>query len=277
MVECEEDYLLKIYLREINAIPLLTKAEEKKLVERARNGDEESKNKLITSNLRYVVSLATNYKTNGLTFLDLISEGNDGLISTIERYDSTRGSITNYARWWVTQSIKNALSDKSRNIRISRNLVHKLRFIEKFKYDFLKENQRIPTSEEILEKIQLPNWFTKTRLISLEDTASLGASEFRDVVTGEELIGDYKYNLEENFLKKITTKNLRTDFEKVFNENLSFREVEVIKYRFGFKSGRYYTLEETGDELGITKEGVRQIQKRALEKLKKIEILKEYL
>ncbi len=254
------------YLKEIGRIPLLEVEREKELAERMMNGDEYAKNMLVESNLRLVVSIAKKYLGRGMYFLDLIQEGNLGLMKAVEKFDHTKGyKFSTYATWWIRQAITRAIADQARTIRIPVHMVETIHKVTKYSRQMLQELGREPTAEEIGEKIGLSADRVREILKISQDPVSL------ETPIGEEEdshLGDFIPDDDtpapadaaaSTILREVIERELHT---------LTPREEHVIKLRFGLYDGRNRTLEEVGKEFDITRERIRQIEAKALRKLR---------
>ncbi len=254
------------YLKEIGRIPLLDGDREKELAERMMNGDEDAKGILVESNLRLVVSIAKKYLGRGMYFLDLIQEGNLGLMKAVEKFDYTKGyKFSTYATWWIRQAITRAIADQARTIRIPVHMVETIHKVTKYSRQMLQELGREPTAEEIGEKIGLSADRVREILKISQDPVSL------ETPIGEEEdshLGDFIPDDDtpapadaaaSTILREVIERELHT---------LTPREEHVIKLRFGLYDGRNRTLEEVGKEFDITRERIRQIEAKALRKLR---------
>jgi len=254
------------YLKEIGRIPLLDGDREKELAEKMMNGDEEAKGLLVESNLRLVVSIAKKYLGRGMYFLDLIQEGNLGLMKAVEKFDYTKGyKFSTYATWWIRQAITRAIADQARTIRIPVHMVETIHKVTKYSRQMLQELGREPTAEEIGEKIGLSADRVREILKISQDPVSL------ETPIGEEEdshLGDFIPDDDtpapadaaaSTILREVIERELHT---------LTPREEHVIKLRFGLYDGRNRTLEEVGKEFDITRERIRQIEAKALRKLR---------
>jgi RNA polymerase primary sigma factor len=265
----EEEKILKQYLKEISRVPILTLKEEIELAKRYRKyGDEEALQKLIVSNLKYVVSIAKRYRPKGLSFLDLITEGNIGLITAAKRFDPKRKSkLITYAKWWIMQSIERAIQDHGSTIRLPAKKASLYADIQKTRKDLFKELSREPTSNELTEKMKIGtedfNEVVTARndILSLEDYLLQNEdSELRL----EDMISENNVpSVEEN----LTLKARAEITEKCLSE-LNEKERAVIRLRYGFEGGDGLTLQEVGKRLHLSRERVRQIEQSALKKLR---------
>jgi RNA polymerase primary sigma factor len=259
---------LQLYLQEIGKTPLLTIQEEVKLARRIRKGDKAARDHMISANLRLVVKIAMDYKDFGLPLLDLISEGNIGLIKAVERFDPRKGGkLSTYAAWWIKQSIKRALANQSKTIRLPVHLVDKISKMRKTAMKLTEEFGREPTDEEIAIELQVPT----SRVAHLKSVsvrpASLDAPVGQDSDSGTfgEMVGDE--NAASPF-ESLTEKTRNSDLYSMISD-LEPREAEIIKYRFGLDGRDELTLEEVGEKFKVTRERVRQLQNIALSKMRK--------
>ena len=254
------------YLKEIGRIPLLDSEGERELAEKMLNGDEDAKTRLVESNLRLVVSIAKKYLGRGMYFLDLIQEGNLGLMKAVEKFDYTKGyKFSTYATWWIRQAITRAIADQARTIRIPVHMVETIHKVTKYSRQMLQELGREPTAEEIGDKIGMSADKVREILKISQDPVSL------ETPIGEEEdshLGDFIPDDEtpapadaaaSTILREVIERELHT---------LTPREEHVIKLRFGLYDGRPRTLEEVGQEFNITRERIRQIEAKALRKLR---------
>lgn len=259
--------ILNDYLKEVSGRKLLTADEEKSLARLALQNDEKARRVLIESNLRLVISIAKKYSKRGIPLMDLIQEGNRGLIRAIEKYDPNRGfRFTTYASWWIKQAIVRAIANQSRNIRLPVHMSETISRINRSIRTLSAQLGRKPTSQEIAANTQLP-WRKIQHALSLsKDTISLEYRKFDD----EEIsnLGEF---VENNTMPKpddvIKNKLLREQVERVL-KTLNFKEQMVIKYRFGLINGKESTLEEIGHKFGVSRERVRQIEASALSQLR---------
>jgi RNA polymerase primary sigma factor len=268
------------YLREIGKIKLLTPEEEELMVRKIRNGDQRAQEILVTSNLRFVVSVAKQYQNQGLTLSDLINEGNLGLIKAVELFDETRGfKFISYAVWWIRQAILQALAEESRIVRLPLNKISTINKINKAFIKLEQDYQREPTAKEISEMLDIQHIFVEEALNSSNHHVSMDAqipdeeypeNNLYDIMTTNET-PDPDSSLIETSLKREIERTLGT---------LRVREAEILRYTFGLNGTPTHTLEEIGKKLDITHERVRQIKEKALKKLKSIRrsrLLRPYL
>ncbi|PIR58667.1 MAG: RNA polymerase sigma factor RpoD [Candidatus Pacebacteria bacterium CG10_big_fil_rev_8_21_14_0_10_56_10] len=258
---------VRMYLKEIGRIPLLTREEEIRLAQRSEAGDSAAKEKLTSSNLRLVVSIAKKYIGRGMTFLDLIQEGNKGLIRAVEKYDWTKGfKFSTYATWWIRQAITRAIADQARTIRIPVHMVETINKLMRTSRKLMQELGREPTPEEIGQVMEMDPEKVREIFKISQNTTSLespvGDSE-DDSVLGD-FIADYR---QVSPYESTSQQMLRENIDEVL-EALSDREARVLKMRFGLKGGKAMTLEEVGKKFGVTRERIRQIEAKALRKLR---------
>ena len=254
------------YLKEIGRIPLLDSEGERVLAERMLEGDEIAKTKLVESNLRLVVSIAKKYLGRGMYFLDLIQEGNLGLMKAVEKFDYTKGyKFSTYATWWIRQAITRAIADQARTIRIPVHMVETIHKVTKYSRQMLQELGREPTAEEIGDKIGMSADKVREILKISQDPVSLETpiGEEEDSHLGDFIPDDDTPAPQDAAASTI----LREVIERELN-TLTAREKHVIKLRFGLYDGRTRTLEEVGKEFDITRERIRQIEAKALRKLR---------
>jgi RNA polymerase primary sigma factor len=269
---------VRMYLREIGRIPLLSYDEELELAKKVLEGDEEAKQKLAESNLRLVVSIAKKYVGRGMLFLDLIQEGNMGLIKAVEKFDYTKGyKFSTYATWWIRQAITRAIADQARTIRIPVHMVETINKLIRTSRHLLQQLGREPTPEEIAEEMEIPvEKVTEIQKIA-QDPVSL------ETPIGEEddsHLGDFIQDDESPAPQDAAAYTLlREQLEEVM-KTLTPREAKVLKLRFGLEDGKTRTLEEVGKEFNVTRERIRQIEAKALRKLRhpsRSKKLKDYM
>ena len=259
---------LQLYLQEIGKTALLTIAEEITLARRIRRGDKAARDHMISANLRLVVKIAMDYKDFGLPLLDLISEGNIGLVKAVERFDPRKGGkLSTYAAWWIKQSIKRALANQSKTIRLPVHLVDKISKMRRMAMTLTEQLGREPTDEELAIELQIPTAkVAHLKSVSVRP-ASLDApiGEDGDSATFGEIVGD------ENAISPydgLLGKNLNSDLGAMVN-SLDQREAEIIKLRFGLEGRDEMTLEEVGKKFHVTRERIRQLEYLALTKMRK--------
>jgi len=259
---------LQLYLQEIGKTALLTIAEEVALAKRIRKGDRAARDHMIKANLRLVVKIAMDYKDFGLPLLDLISEGNIGLIKAVERFDPRKGGkLSTYAAWWIKQSIKRALANQSKTIRLPVHLVDKISKMRKTAMRLSEQLGREPSDEELAMELQIPtSKVAHLKSVSVRP-ASLDApvGEESDSTSFGEIVGD------ENAISPfegLRDKNLNSDLHAMV-DSLDKREAEIIKLRFGLDGNDELTLEEVGKRFHVTRERIRQLEYIALTKMRK--------
>ncbi len=259
---------LQLYLQEIAKTPLLTIAEEITLARRIRRGNMAARNHMISANLRLVVKIAMDYKDFGLPLLDLISEGNIGLVKAVERFDPRKGGkLSTYAAWWIKQSIKRALANQSKTIRLPVHLVDKISKMRRTAMILTEQLGREPSDEELAIELQIPtSKVAHLKSVSVRP-ASLDApmGDDGDSATFGEIVGD------ENALSPyegLREKNLNSDLSDLVN-SLDAREAEIIKLRFGLEGRDELTLEEVGKKFRVTRERIRQLEYLALNKMRR--------
>jgi len=261
------DSVLRLYLREIGPVPLLTREEEVKLARRVRRGDMAARELMIKANLRLVVKIASEFDGYGLPLLDLISEGNIGLMKAAERFDPGFGAkFSTYAMWWIKQAIRRALSNQTRLIRLPVHVNEKLMRISKAATRLQEELGREPGDDELSAEVQMPEHKVRRLRTAALRPASLDEPVGDDNArTIAELVADESAEMPENSDdRERAMRALKEAFTR-----LDPREQRVLKARFGLNGGEAHTLEEIGSEIGITREYVRQIQNRALTKMRR--------
>ncbi len=257
---------VKVYLREIGRVPLLTSDEEVQLAVKIADGDEKAKRRLAEANLRLVVSIAKKYVGRGMYFLDLIQEGNVGLIKAVDKFDYTKGfKFSTYATWWIRQAITRAIADQARTIRIPVHMVETINRLKRVQSQLLHENGYEPSEEMIAEKLDMPVERVREIMRVAQEPVSMETpigpeedSRLMDFIRDEDALAP-----DEAALKTITNE----DIDGVL-KTLTEREEAVIRLRFGLQDGRCHTLEEVGSEFNVTRERIRQIEAKALRKLR---------
>ncbi len=258
---------VKMYLKEIGRVPLLNPEDEPEIARRIQAGDEEAKRILISANLRLVVSIAKKYVGRGMLFLDLIQEGNMGLVKAVEKFDYTKGfKFSTYATWWIRQAITRAIADQARTIRIPVHMVETINKLTRIQRQLVQDLGREPTAEEIAAKMEniTPEKVREIQKIALEPVSL-------ETPIGEEddsHLGDFIED--ENALSpdQYANNELLKDEINMVLQGLTEREEKVLRLRFGLYDGRTRTLEEVGKEFNVTRERIRQIEAKALRKLK---------
>lgn len=260
------DDSVKMYLREIGTIKLLTPEEEIELAKAIAEGNEVAKKKLINANLRLVVSIAKKYTGQGLLFLDLIQEGNTGLIRAAEKFDYTKGfKFSTYATWWIKQGITRAIADQSRTIRVPVHMVETIYKVKKASRQLMQELGRKPTEEEVAEKVDLP----LENIIAIRKYSQVPLS--LEMPIGDEessQLGDFIEDKNLESPENASYRHILRNELLASMEILTEREQMILKLRFGFDDGRPRTLEEVGKVYNVTRERIRQIEEKALRKLK---------
>ncbi|MDZ4229287.1 MAG: RNA polymerase sigma factor RpoD, partial [Patescibacteria group bacterium] len=258
---------VRMYLKEIGRIKLLTREQEIDLAQGVDRGDRRSKEKLTTSNLRLVVSIAKKYIGRGMSFLDLIQEGNKGLIRAVEKYDWTKGfKFSTYATWWIRQAITRAIADQARTIRIPVHMVETINKLVRISRKLMQELGREPAPEEIAKEMEIHPEKVREILKISQKTTSLETPIGDDE---DSYLGDFiPDETQPSPYDATSIKMLKENVEEVL-DSLSEREAKVLKMRFGLdENKRPMTLEEVGREFGVTRERIRQIEAKALRKLK---------
>ena len=257
---------VKIYLKEIGRVPLLTPEEEIELAQRMAQGDPYAKKRLSEANLRLVVSIAKRYVGRGMQFLDLIQEGNLGLIKAVEKFDYTKGyKFSTYATWWIRQAITRAIADQARTIRIPVHMVETITKVKKVSSTLLHKNGREATAEEIAEELKLPLDRVREIIRISQDPVSL------ETPIGEEEdshLGDFIPDEEAPAPAEAASQMLLKEQLDDVLGTLTEREGKVLRLRFGLDDGRQRTLEDVGKEFNVTRERIRQIEAKALRKLR---------
>lgn len=264
---------IKLYLQEIGKTPLLKPSEEVELAALIQQGDHKAREKMIKANLRLVVKIAHDYSNFGLPLLDLISEGNIGLIKAVERFDPQKGGkLSTYAAWWIKQSIKRALANQSKTIRLPVHLVDKIAKMRRIAMELEEHLDRAPTDEEIAAEMEMPvNKVAHLKSVSVRPTSLDAPVGDDDSTEFGELIGD------ENSvdpLQDLQNRSVVSDLKDLVQE-LDPREAEIIRLRFGLNQEKPKTLEEVGEMFGITRERVRQLQNMALTRMRRALVANE--
>ncbi len=257
---------VKIYLKEIGRVPLLTTEEEIELAQKMADGDKYAKKRLSEANLRLVVSIAKKYVGRGMQFLDLIQEGNLGLIKAVEKFDYTKGfKFSTYATWWIRQAITRAIADQARTIRIPVHMVETITKVKKVSSQLLHENGHDPSPEEIAEKLAMPVDKVREIMRVAQDPVSL------ETPIGEEEdshLGDFIPDDDAPAPAEAASHTLLKEQLNEVLSTLTDREAKVLKLRFGLEDGKARTLEEVGQRFDVTRERIRQIEAKALRKLR---------
>lgn len=269
-VDAFADDSVKLYLREIGKIPLLTPEEESDLADRIVKGDKAAKDKMVESNMRLVVSIAKRYSGRGLDFLDLIQEGNTGLLRAVDKFDPAKGfKFSTYATWWVRQAITRAIADQARTIRIPVHMVETINKVLRTTRKLTTELNREPTNEEIAEELGMETEKVDYVMRIKQDIASLDASVGRDGDDEDSVLGDFVEDEERDSPEDSAANQILKEQLSEIIATLTDREQKIIRLRFGIGGGRPHTLEEVGAEFDVTRERIRQIEAKALAKLRK--------
>ena len=257
---------VKIYLKEIGRVPLLSPDEETELAKRMAEGDSYAKKRLSEANLRLVVSIAKKYVGRGMQFLDLIQEGNLGLLKAVEKFDYTKGfKFSTYATWWIRQAITRAIADQARTIRIPVHMVETITKVKKVSSQLLHETGHDPSAEEIADKLEMPAERVREIMRIAQDPVSL------ETPIGEEEdshLGDFIPDDDAPAPADAASLMLLKEQLNEVLSTLTDREAKVLRLRFGLEDGRSRTLEEVGKEFDVTRERIRQIEAKALRKLR---------
>ena len=261
---------VKMYLKEIGRVRLLSADEEIELAKQINEGDKYAKDELISANLRLVVSIAKHYVGRGMQFLDLIQEGNLGLIKAVEKFDYTKGfKFSTYATWWIRQAITRAIADQARTIRIPVHMVETINKINRYQRSLIQELGREPTAQEISDRMDPSCRLSPERIREIQKIALEPVS--LETPIGEEddsHLGDFLEDKETESPSQYTTKELLKDELYEIMKDLTDREERVLRLRYGLDDSRPRTLEEVGKEFGVTRERIRQIEAKAIRKLR---------
>ena len=269
-VDAFADDSVRLYLREIGKIPLLTPEEEADLAKRIVKGDKKAKDKMVESNMRLVVSIAKRYGGRGLDFLDLIQEGNTGLLRAVEKFDPDKGfKFSTYATWWVRQAITRAIADQARTIRIPVHMVETINKVLRTTRKLTSELNREPTNEEIAKELDMEPEKVDYVMRIKQDIASLDASVGREGDDEDSVLGDFVEDEERDSPEDSAANQILKEQLSEIISTLTDREQKIIRLRFGIGGGRPHTLEEVGAEFDVTRERIRQIEAKALSKLRK--------
>ena len=265
------DDSVRMYLREIGKIPLLSLEKETELAEKAMQGDQRAKDKMAEANMRLVVSIAKRYSGRGLELLDLIQEGNTGLLRAVDKFDPSKGfKFSTYATWWIRQAITRAIADQARTIRIPVHMVETINKLMRTSRRLTQELNREPTNQELAKEMDMDvekiEYIQKIK----QDITSLDAGIGRDSEEGEEsTLGDFIEDEDTASPEESATVQLLKEQVREILSTLSDRERKILEMRFGLNGTKSHTLEEVGLEFAVTRERIRQIEAKALMKLKK--------
>ena len=264
------DDSVRLYLREIGKIPLLNSEEELELAQKVVAGDKRAKDKMAEANMRLVVSIAKRYSGRGLDFLDLIQEGNTGLLRAVEKFDPDKGfKFSTYATWWIRQAITRAIADQARTIRIPVHMVETINKLLRTQRRMTQELNREPTIEELAKELEMEPEKVEYVIKIKQDITSLDAGVGRDGEDEDSVLGDFIEDEDGKTPQDSATEQLLKEQVQSVLSTLSDREQKIIKMRFGLENGKSHTLEEVGQEFAVTRERIRQIEAKALAKLRK--------
>ena len=264
------DDSVRLYLREIGKIPLLSNEEEVDLAYRIVKGEKKAKDKMVEANMRLVVSIAKRYSGRGLDFLDLIQEGNTGLLRAVEKFDPDKGfKFSTYATWWIRQAITRAIADQARTIRIPVHMVETINKVLRATRKLTNELNREPTVEEIAKEMGMEPEKIDYVMKIKQDIASLDATVGRDGDDEDSVLGDFIEDEGRVSPEDAAAAQMLKEQIAEILSSLSEREQKVVKLRFGIGGGRPHTLEEVGAEFSVTRERIRQIEAKALSQLRK--------
>src|SRR5579862_2046727 len=262
------DDSVRLYLREIGKIPLLTAEEELALAKKVKSGDKRAKDQMAEANMRLVVSIAKRYVGRGLDLLDLIQEGNTGLLRAVEKFDPDRGfKFSTYATWWIRQAITRAIADQARTIRIPVHMVETINKLLRTQRRLTQELNREPTNEEIAAAMEMDVDKVEHIMKIKQDISSLDASVRDD--EEDSVLGDFIEDEDAKTPTESASEQLLKEQVKQILGSLTEREQKILKLRFGLEDGKSHTLEEVGQEFSVTRERIRQIEAKALAKLRK--------
>jgi len=264
------DDSVRLYLREIGKIPLLNAEEELALAQRVVAGEKKAKDKMAEANMRLVVSIAKRYSGRGLDFLDLIQEGNTGLLRAVEKFDPDKGfKFSTYATWWIRQAITRAIADQARTIRIPVHMVETINKLLRTQRRMTQELNREPTIEELAKELEMEPEKVEYVMKIKQDITSLDAGVGRDGDDEDSVLRDFIEDEDSATPEESAASQLLKEQVQAILSTLSDREQKIIKMRFGLENGKSHTLEEVGQEFAVTRERIRQIEAKALAKLRK--------
>ena len=264
------DDSVRLYLREIGKIPLLSAEEEMDLARRIIEGDKKAKDKMAEANMRLVVSIAKRYSGRGLDFLDLIQEGNTGLLRAVEKFDPDKGfKFSTYATWWIRQAITRAIADQARTIRIPVHMVETINKLLRTQRRMTQELNREPTIDELAKELDMEPEKIEYVIKIKQDISSLDAGVGRDGEDDDSVLQDFIVDEDTVSPEDSASNQLLKDQVQDILSSLSDREQKIVRMRFGLDNGKNHTLEEVGQEFAVTRERIRQIEAKALAKLRK--------
>ena len=264
------DDSVRLYLREIGKIPLLSSEEEMDLARRIVEGDKKAKDKMAEANMRLVVSIAKRYSGRGLDFLDLLQEGNTGLLRAVEKFDPDKGfKFSTYATWWIRQAITRAIADQARTIRIPVHMVETINKLLRTQRRMTQELNREPTIEELSKELDMEPEKIEYVIKIKQDISSLDAGVGRDGEDDDSVLQDFIVDEDTVSPEDSASNQLLKEQVQEILSSLSDREQKIVRMRFGLDNGKNHTLEEVGQEFAVTRERIRQIEAKALAKLRK--------
>lgn len=264
------DDSVRLYLREIGKIPLLNPEEELALAQRVVAGDKKAKDQMAEANMRLVVSIAKRYSGRGLDFLDLIQEGNTGLLRAVEKFDPDKGfKFSTYATWWIRQAITRAIADQARTIRIPVHMVETINKLLRTQRRMTQDLNREPTIEELAKELEMEPEKVEYVMKIKQDIHSLDAGVGRDGDDEDSVLGDFIEDEDAASPEESAANQLLKEQVQDILGVLTEREQKIVKMRFGLEDGKSHTLEEVGQEFAVTRERIRQIEAKALTKLRK--------
>jgi RNA polymerase primary sigma factor len=264
------DDSVRLYLREIGKIPLLSAEEELALAQKVVAGDKKAKDQMAEANMRLVVSIAKRYSGRGLDFLDLIQEGNTGLLRAVEKFDPDKGfKFSTYATWWIRQAITRAIADQARTIRIPVHMVETINKLLRTQRRMTQDLNREPTIEELAKELEMEPEKVEYVMKIKQDIHSLDAGVGRDGDDEDSVLGDFIEDEDAASPEDSAASQLLKEQVQDILSVLTEREQKIVKMRFGLEDGKSHTLEEVGQEFAVTRERIRQIEAKALTKLRK--------
>ncbi len=264
------DDSVRLYLREIGKIPLLSAEEELALAQRVVAGEKKAKDQMAEANMRLVVSIAKRYSGRGLDFLDLIQEGNTGLLRAVEKFDPDKGfKFSTYATWWIRQAITRAIADQARTIRIPVHMVETINKLLRTQRRMTQDLNREPTIEELAKELEMEPEKVEYVMKIKQDIHSLDAGVGRDGDDEDSVLGDFIEDEDAASPEDSAANQLLKEQVQDILGVLTEREQKIVKMRFGLEDGKSHTLEEVGQEFAVTRERIRQIEAKALTKLRK--------